>query len=317
MADSIDMSSWQGRVDPESDGIRWHQRVQPLDEQATEGTVLFGFASDAGVARNKGRTGARGGPQAIRRALANLAWHDSGEQTIYDGGDVIGGDDQEGHAMEAAQDELSHRLRLALDKGLHPISLGGGHAMALGSWLGLATHLARHTAPRIGIINVDQHFDLRDPQAMPSSGTPFSQIAQDCQKRGWDFNYACLGVSRANNTAALFRRATELGVLVHEDRDLQRQPERVMDDLRHFIEHCDRIYLTIDLDGLPSAEVPGVSAPAARGVPLAQLEPLIELVCDSRKLCLADIAELNPDYDIDGRSAKVAARIVHQLTHHS
>src|SRR5699024_8594051 len=135
--------------------------------------------------------------------------------------------------------------------------------------------------------------------------------------RDWPFRYACLGVSRASNTAALFRRARELNVLVHEDRDFERAPDMVFDNLRAFIDGCDHLYLTIDLDGLPAAEAPGVSAPAARGVPLARFEPLIDLVRDSGKLRLADIAELNPDYDIDNRTARVAARLVHQIARHA
>jgi formiminoglutamase len=55
---------------------------------------------------------------------------------------------------------------------------------------------------------------------------------------------------------------------------------------------------------------PGVSAPAARGVALDVIEPIIDAVAGSGKLRLADIAELNPALDIDQRTARVAARLV-------
>ncbi|SEM25701.1 formimidoylglutamase [Halomonas caseinilytica] len=310
MANEIDMSLWQGRRDPEPDSDRWHQRIAPLSENAPAGCALLGFASDAGVARNQGRVGAAAGPSAIRRALAPLAWHR--EAPAFDAGDVT----CEGDALEAAQAALAERLAPLLDAGHLPIVLGGGHEIAYASWQGLARHLApRETPPRVGIINLDAHFDLRDPGHVRSSGTPFSQIAEDCHARGWPFRYACLGISRAANTRALFQRARALDVLVREDRDVT--PTRlntIQRDLERFIAHCDRLYLTIDLDVLPACEAPGVSAPAARGVPLALLEPLIETVRDSGKLCLADIAELNPDHDIDDRTARVAARLIHLLT---
>lgn len=317
MAEAIDMTSWQGRVDPETDGIRWHQRVRPWQASAPTGMALLGFASDAGVVRNKGRAGARNGPQAIRRMLANLAWHEHGEQNIYDAGDVACGDDSNGQALEQAQFELAEQAAELLNAGHRPMLLGGGHAIAYASWQALAAHLEqRAKRPRIGIINLDAHFDLRDPSHVHSSGTPFAQIADDCQARDWPFHYACLGVSRASNTAALFRRARELGVLVHEDRAFEREPQRIATDLQAFIEQCDHLYLTIDLDGLPAAQAPGVSAPAARGVALARLEPLVDQVRDSGKLRLADIAELNPAHDADNRTARLAARLVHQLAHH-
>ncbi|WP_197038310.1 formimidoylglutamase [Billgrantia saliphila] len=309
---TIDMSLWAGREDPEPDSLRWHQVVTPLKRDGEPGVALVGFACDAGVARNQGRIGAAEGPRALRRALAPLAWHR--HSPVFDAGDVgcHGHDD-----MEAAQARLAERLATLLASSHLPVALGGGHEIAYASWSGLARHLEARgeRCPRVGIINLDAHFDLRDPAHVRSSGTPFAQIAAECEARGWPFRYACLGVSRAANTRALFARARDLRTLVREDCELA--PHRLAEtvrDLQRFMAHCDHLYLTVDLDVLPAAEAPGVSAPAARGVPLAQIETLLEAVRDSGKLRLADIAELNPSFDIDGRTARAAARLIHQLT---
>lgn len=314
MNESHEQFAWQGRVDPESGSDRWHQRIQPLGVSASPGLALLGMASDAGVARNQGRPGAANGPDAIRCALANLAWHRQGP--AYDAGNVVCGDDAAGGAMERAQEELAERAALLLDAGHLPMILGGGHDMAFASWQAVARHLSHSgEAPRVGIINLDAHFDLRDPQHGHSSGTPFAQIADDCAQRGWPFRYACFGISRASNTAVLYQRAQQLGVRVHEDRDFQLDTiAAIVADLQRFIADCDHLYLSLDLDVLPASEAPGVSAPAARGVSFAQLEPLIDAIRDSGKLRLADVAELNPHYDIDQRTARIAARFVHQIS---
>lgn len=316
----IDMSLWQGRTDPEPDSDRWHQRIEPLANNAAPGCALLGFESDAGVARNQGRTGAAEGPNALRRALAPLAWLRTAP--AYDAGNVRCVDD----ALEAAQQTLADRLTSLLTAGHLPIVLGGGHEVAYASWLGLAQFFMPEESaskesgpeappPRIGIINLDAHFDLRDPAHIRSSGTPFAQIADQCQKHGWSFSYACLGVSRAANTRALFTRANTLGTLIREDREIDAlRLDSIVRDVQRFIAKCDHLYLTIDLDVLPAAEAPGVSAPAARGVSLALIEPLVEAVRDSGKLRLADLAELNPSLDIDGRTARAAARLVHLLS---
>lgn len=307
-ADRNSMDLWQGRIDPERDSPRWHQCIQTLSMDSQPGIVLLGFASDEGVRRNQGRVGAVNGPLAIRKALANLAWHRQGP--AYDAGDVLCADGD----LESAQARLGHNVCALLDAGHLPVVLGGGHEVAFGSWQGIAEHLAGGM-PRIGIINFDAHFDLRDPAYARSSGTPFAQIAEQCAARGWPFAYACLGVSRASNTRALFQRAAELDVLVREDREIREASlTAISTELQSFIASCDAIYLTIDIDVLPACEAPGVSAPAARGVPLALLEPLLETVRDSGKLRLVDLAELNPEYDIDARTAKVAARLIHLLT---
>ncbi len=305
---TIDMSVWQGRVD-EAEGAlgrRWHQVMQPLSSgTAADATVLLGFACDAGVARNHGRVGAVEGPLAIRRALRNMPLHEC--TRLADGGDIR----CEGDALEAAQSALGVAVAQQLDVGRFPLVLGGGHEMAWGSFKGLATHLARaEGTPRVGIVNFDAHFDLRR-DVRGTSGTPFLQIAQDCEGRGWEFRYACLGVSRYANTEALFARARELRVLSQIDESLD--AAHFMPALLAFVAEVDDVYLTVCLDVLPAAVAPGVSAPAARGVGLDVLEPLIEAVCASGKVRLADIAEMNPRFDIDGRTAAVAARIVARI----
>ena len=308
-ADRHSMDCWQGRIDPEPDSLRWHQAIQPLAADSLPGVALLGFASDEGVRRNQGRVGAAAAPLALRKALANLAWHRQGP--AFDAGDVVCVDGD----LQAAQARLGQNVCALLAAGHLPIVLGGGHELAFGSWLGLAEHLTNGAAPRIAIVNFDAHFDLRDPTQVHSSGTPFAQIAEQCAVRGWPFRYACLGVSRASNTRALFQRAADLGVLVREDQQIRESSlGAIAADLESFIADCDVLHLSIDLDVLPACEAPGVSAPAARGVPLALLEPLLERLRDSGKLRLAELAELNPSHDLDSRTARLAARLVHLLT---
>lgn len=305
-----DMTPWTGRVDPEPDTARWHQQVQPLEQARAPGAVLIGFGCDEGVRRNQGRVGAAKGPAAMRRMLGSLAWHQG--TAVFDAGDVV----CQGEDLEGAHQALSARVSEALDLGHFPIVMGGGHEVAFGSWSGLAAHLApREQRPRIGIINFDAHFDLRDPSFVVSSGTPFAQIAEASAQRGWPFQYACLGVSRAANTQNLFRRAEELGVLAWEDRAMTAATlPRLQQEVADFIGRCDHLYLTIDIDVFPAAQAPGVSAPAARGVGLDLIEPVIEQIKASGKLRLADLAELNPEYDVDGHTARLAARLIHTLT---
>jgi formiminoglutamase len=98
------------------------------------------------------------------------------------------------------------------------------------------------------------------------------------------------------------------------DTDMQESqlPQRLA-QLAPLIEAADDIYLTIDLDVLPGATAPGVSAPAALGVPLAVVEAIVIRVRASGKLRAADIAEYNPSLDQDKRTARAAARLAHRL----
>lgn len=318
IAQNPEMHAWQGRIDAEegANARRWHDIVNQANESyGGKALALIGFCCDAGVARNQGRIGAAAGPAAMRDALANIAWH--GHAAVFDVGDVICVGDQ----LEAAQAELAQLVSAQLYLNRVPVILGGGHEVAFGSWLGLRTYLlqainadgnktASQKIPRVGILNLDAHFDLRAGEK-GSSGTPFRQIADDCKALGWPFQYGCLGVARASNTAALFERADSLGVWWRDDRQMEPShlPE-IQAQLSAFLARCDLLYLTVCLDVLPSAIAPGVSAPAAAGVQLSVVEAIIDAAIASGKLKMCDIAELNPRFDIDSRTAKVAARLV-------
>ncbi|MGF1729948.1 formimidoylglutamase [Photobacterium kasasachensis] len=331
----IDMSPWQGRTDPEDGelGLRWHQKLQPADQANEEGIMILGFACDEGVSRNKGRTGAYGAPVAIRKALANLAWHHTGP--VYDGGDINCNDGN----LELAQHRLGEDVSRALRQRHKVIVFGGGHEVAWGTFQGIGSYLVQKQyvanpedepaieeqtvkpAPTVGIINFDAHFDLRNPPAgqqseMGSSGTPFHQAARFCQLQNWPFKYACLGLSRAGNTQALYAKADRLGVLYKDDTELTHQHiEQTVAELKKFIDQCDYLYLTIDLDVFPAAVAPGVSAPAARGVPFDIVELLLEPILAAKnqdgesKILVADLAEYNPRFDIDNQTARLAARL--------
>jgi formiminoglutamase len=108
----------------------------------------------------------------------------------------------------------------------------------------------------------------------------------------------------------LFERARALEVLWRLDEQLTADRlGETREALAGFVGSVDRVYLTLCLDVLPAAVAPDVSAPAARGIGLDIVEPLVDEVVRSGKLAIADIAEMNPRYDIDARTARVAARL--------
>ena len=121
-----------------------------------------------------------------------------------------------------------------------------------------------------------------------------------------------IGISEANNTTTLFDTARELGVTWLSDVESQ-DVARAVRWVEEFTAGVDDLYLTIDLDVLPAAVAPGVSAPAGLGVPTAVILAACAAAAASGKLRHFDIVELNPRYDVDGRTARTAARLVHEI----
>jgi formiminoglutamase len=288
--------------------LRVKDILHHFDPAAQGGSAILGFASDEGVRRNHGRTGAAGGPAAIRNMLARLPVHRP--VSLYEAGDVACADGD----LEGAQDRLAEQIAALLARDTRPVVLGGGHEIAYGSFLGLAKYLGdQFASTRVLVINFDAHFDLR-LAPLPNSGTPFRQIAELCAARGATFRYLCFGISELANTSALFERARLLGVEYRLDEEMRASAsEGLRSRLRQIMAGVDKIYLSIDLDVLPAGTAPGVSAPAARGVPLEIVEDLVDEILSSRKLALADIAELNPLLDRDDQTARIAARLAYRL----
>ena len=299
---------WAGRVDTQESGVstRWHQHVRDFTADSRGGCALIGFRVDEGVRRNAGRPGAARGPQALRQALGNLPVLD--EPAVFDLGDAGLG----AHALEAAQEALAERVAAALRQDCLPVVLGGGHEVAWGTFQGIMR--ARPGILRLLIVNLDAHFDLR-VAAQANSGTPFRQMQEWSAARGRPFNYRVFGISRFANTRALFDRADGLGVRYWLDEALQGESglRSACEQLAEEIRACDAVYLTICLDVLPGGVAPGVSAPAPLGVPLAGVEALIDEAAGCGKLVAADIAELNPEFDRDGLTARVAARLAARI----
>ncbi|MEU7631121.1 formimidoylglutamase [Nocardia sp. NPDC049220] len=304
---------WTGRDDGRgAEHLRWHHVVEPYATRSDPGACVFiGFASDEGVQRNKGRRGAAKGPSALRQALSSMAL--ASPIRAFDAGTVMVDDD-----LEEGQRALGSVVCGALDAGHFPVVLGGGHEVAFGTYRGLADSTLLATRPRIGILNCDAHFDLRSDQA-PSSGTPFRQIFDAADAAGTSVEYAVVGISQPSNTAALFDAADHLGVryLVDDECGIG-NTTAIQGFVLDFLARVDLVYLTIDLDVLPASLAPGVSAPAAFGVPLESIQLVTDLLTASGKLVVCDVAELNPEFDIDNRTARTAARLIHRIvTGHS
>lgn len=106
----------------------------------------------------------------------------------------------------------------------------------------------------------------------------------------------------------MFDAAERLGAPILLDEDCDREAVEAFAD--RLVDAVDRVHLTIDLDVLPASVAPGVSAPAGLGVEARVVLGAVRRVAASGKLGVLEVAELNPLFDVDGRTARTAARLV-------
>ncbi len=310
-----DPGIWSGRKSDQA--LYLHEKVECLNLEKEEiqradkmRFALLGYACDEGVKRNQGRIGAAAGPGAIRKALGKMPNHLPEEALLLDVGTIACSDGD----MEGAQIQLAGCVSSILERKTFPILLGGGHDMAYGHFNGIRNYLGPEQS--IGIINFDAHFDLRPNTGGNNSGTPFYQIARDCEEAGTDFQYLCLGIRKDANHKQLYQTAKKLGVrYVEREAFSLSNSESLLAEVQQFTATVDHVYTTIDLDGFSSAYAPGVSAASPMGFSPDIVLKCLNTIMDSKKLIAIDLAEMNPAYDIEGRTAKLAASLAHSIMH--
>lgn len=298
---------WQGRLDGEE--LLYHRIFQRVREEnnydliSTKDFVLHGFAVDEGVKRNKGREGAKDAPDAIRKNMVNFPVIHP-DFTLIDFGNVI----CHGNNLEDAQNTLAKNVSKVLLKNGRSVVLGGGHEVTYAHYLGMKTAFPEQ---KIGIINIDAHFDNRQPESGvgASSGTGFWQIAQDAPIYSLH-----IGIQRNSNTLKLFDTAHQYGMkyILADEIFFENLPS-IYQRINDLTESVDYLYLTLCMDVFNASIAPGVSASAYNGIFAdAAFMHLYRHILKSEKLLALDVAEVNPVYDIQDRTARLAATLVNE-----
>jgi formiminoglutamase len=285
---------------PSDDPRLEHWLARPPGASGPVRASIVGFAVDQGVARNAGRPGASAGPRAIRERLWRMC-PDAEDPAPFvrllehtrDLGDVAASGD-----LEADQHALGDVVANELARGAFVIVLGGGHETAYGHFLGYV-----RAQRAVAIRNIDAHPDVRPLRdGLGHSGSPFRQALE--HPSGLCESYRVEGLQPSAATQAhlsyLQARGARFGFRHRFD------PEALYDAT------CATL-ATFCLDAVDQAFAPGVSAPSTDGLSTGEWLRAAYLAGASPRVSSADVVELNPAFDRDGQTARLAARTVWEL----
>ncbi|MDR3215635.1 MAG: formimidoylglutamase [Bacilli bacterium] len=309
------MEIWQGRIDDENDytSFRWHQYIKPLNLNANIphnthvlAFVLIGYQVDEGIALNKGRIGAKKGPDKVREQLCNKPCSFSQQLKIYDAGNVT-----YLNSVEDAQNTLRLLVNKCIIKNYFPIVIGGGHDLSYGSMLGIVNSL--QPQDQLGLINFDAHFDFRKT-AYSTSGSMFNQIRTYLLDKERSFNYLTIGVQKSGNTVSLFNYAKEINSQYILAQDIDRNKIQINKYvIDYFMKDLDKIYGCCCMDVFASCYAPGVSSPQPMGIVPDVFLIILKHLIESNKLVAFDIAEVSPSLDDSQTTASLAALIIYTI----
>ncbi len=251
-------------------------------------------------------TGSKEGPLFILNASAQLESIDEetltkwGEAGIHTLPPLFPSSDP-----EKAVYEMKRAAAAVLEKNKFLLSLGGDHAISIGPIMAAAK-----IYPDLGVLQIDAHLDLRDTW------------------NGSRYNHACV-MRRVVEDLNL--PVVQVGIRSFSPEEAEYVNRKKLkpfyahnidpsdDYWRRKVVHSlpEKVYITIDLDGLDPSVLPGTGTPEPGGLSYRQLIKLIKAVGKEKKVIAADINELAK---IEGSqvseytAAKIATKIfVHCL----
>ncbi len=253
--------------------------------------VIFGVPFDQ---TSSFRRGSRLAPDSVRLAYDNLESFDFQygvnypDLSICDMGDLYVEEDP-----KEVVDDIERSVKHIVDDGKIPIMLGGEHS--------LSTGLVRNF-PDATMIIIDAHSDFRH------------------EYMGNIYNHAC--VTRRSleilGPGKIFSVGTRsVSKEEYEDPDFSKVRYFSANEVRKtgikaIIDEIekkagDRIYFSIDMDGIDPSEAPGVGTPEPYGISSTDVRALI--IHFAKKIVGFDVVEFTPVYD-NGNTAMLAAKFI-------
>lgn len=257
---------------------------------------LLGIPFDANSSH---RRGPRKAPRVIRAAMgtgAGNAWSERGIE-VWPSARVVDHGDLAVSPVAASRrpiEQIERGVAATLAVTPRLVALGGDHAVTYPVLRAIA---AVHGA--VSVLHFDAHPDLY-PELdgnRYSHACPFARSLED----GLIDRLVQVGIR--SHTPAQAEMARRFGVESWRAWDVPR-----MKPLRF----GSPLYVSIDLDALDPAFAPGVSHREPGGLTVRQVLDVMANVRAPR-LVGGDVVELNPDCDLDGVTATVAAKLAREL----
>ncbi len=266
--------------------------------------VILGCPQDEGVRRNGGRAGAALAPDEIRRQFYKLTTFGIGVK-IFDLGNTI-----IGSTLEETHDTHCEIIMKLLKHGKTVISLGGGNDLSYPDGKAMAETFG---VPNWLAFNIDAHFDVRADEPR-NSGTPYRQLLEE--KHLKPENFAEMAYQPQAASPIYFEYLKKLGVMMKSLEEIKNSKLRIENSFGFFIEShksVSNVFWGFDVDSVRASDAPGVSAPSPVGLTAEEFVALAGFAGSRKETRLVEFTEVNPNFDIDNRTVKLAAVAMHKF----
>jgi len=231
------------------------------------------------------------------------------EIRLVDAGDIV----LYPNDLDATTASLSTTMQTLVERDTFPIILGGDHYITYPLFEGFGKALTSSSeASRIGYLQIDAHLDLMDEHkiygrywhgsnARRISELPFTNVGNMVWLGTNGFTWANEWDFVRDNSLTLFTTSDikNIGIRDATNRAIEVAAEGV-----------DAVYLSIDIDVVDIAFLPGTGSINFGGITPTELLDAIEVLSTYDIIKSFDLVEVSPALDQSGRTARFATSII-------
>lgn len=285
------------------------------DLKPVEGAyVIAGYPDDEGIRNNRGREGAKFGPDRIRFHLYRMTPNVLNQRMprLIDFGNF----DIENVELRERHQMTSHRAHSMLERGVRWISIGGGHDYAYSDGKAIC-ELAKQEKQKPIIINFDAHLDVRSPEEKINSGTAFSRLLTEYP----EIEFYEIGIQAQCNARQHFDWVLARNGQILSLSEIITSGETPSTVILRFLEQAlvrrRLAYVSLDMDVLSSAFAPGTSQSFASGLWPWDVFRTLDVVFSRLDVRMFGVYETSPPLDVADSTSKLAAEFIHHFISHT
>ena len=226
-----------------------------------------------------------------------------------------------------------------LDKNEFPVVLAGDHSTAAGTITGIKK---AYPKARLGVIWIDAHSDMHSPYTTPSGnmhGMPLAMVLDEdnLESKVNELDQETLNYwYQLKNVGNIAPKITYRDLVLISARDMERPEEsllkknkvklyttaelrkrgveRIVIEALQYLDQCDMIYVSFDVDCMDPTASRGTGTPVAQGITEREAGNLMSRLLAHQKVCCFEIVEVNPTLDRENQMAEHAFEILIKAT---
>lgn len=214
---------------------------------------------------------------------------------------------------------IANSVKNTLQNNEFPVVIAGDHSNAGGTIAGIKD---AYPNKRLGVIWIDAHADMHSPYSTPSGNVHGMPLATALGENNEDRKINEIvgktkenwGKMKGDTPRIAYEDLVLIGVRDTEEpedyliskhhvksikvEELRLKGERaIANEALEYLNDCDIIYISFDVDSMDSAISVGTGTPVINGFSQSETEKLLVYLAESPKICCFEMVEINPLLD--------------------